>query len=131
MKPKSKSSRTSEPSQRQLRVGELVRHTLAQMLNRRTIHDDTLDSVVVSVPEVRMSPDLKIATAYVMPLGGRDATPVIEALERNRRFIRGEISKSLKLKFSPDIRFRFDESFDEGMKIDQLLGSPKVRQDTR
>ncbi|HUS97000.1 MAG TPA: 30S ribosome-binding factor RbfA [Hyphomicrobiaceae bacterium] len=129
MKTRSKSSKPSEPSQRQLRVGELVRHTLAQLLSRGAIHDDTLASVVVTVPEVRMSPDLKIATVYVMPLGGGDPAPIIAALAQHRRFIRGEIAKSVNLKYAPDVRFRFDKSFDEAMKIDQLLASPKVRQD--
>ena len=118
------------PSQRQLRVGELVRHKLAEMLSRGEIHDDVLASHVISVPEVRMSPDLRLATVYVMPLGGRDAKPVIEALDRNKRYIRGEVAHALSLKFAPDLRFRFDETFDEGARIDALLDSPVVRRDT-
>lgn len=121
--------KSAEPSQRQLRVGELVRHKLAEMLARGEVHDDTLASALVTIPEVRMSPDLKLATAYVMPLGGADPGPIIAALERNKRFIRGEIARSLNLKFAADIRFRFDETFDEATRIDQLLHSPKVRQD--
>jgi len=77
-----------------------------------------------------MSPDLKLATAYIMPLGGGDARPVIEALDRNKRYIRGEVAHALSLKFAPDIRFRFDETFDEGARIDALLDSPVVRRDT-
>jgi ribosome-binding factor A len=118
------------PSQRQLRVGELVRHKIADMLSRGDIHDDVLARYVVSIPEVRMSPDLKLATVFVMPLGGKDAKPVIEALDRHKRYIRGEVAHAVNLKFAPDLRFRFDETFDEGSRIDALLASPKVRRDT-
>jgi ribosome-binding factor A len=100
------------------------------MLARGDIHDEVLASHVVTVPEVRMSPDLKLATAYVMPLGGSDAKPVLEALERNKRYIRGEVAHALNLKFAPELRFRFDETFDEGSRIDALLDSPAVRRDT-
>ena len=117
------------PSQRMLRVGELVRHKLADMLSRGDIHDDVLQSHVITIPEVRMSPDLKLATAYVMPLGGNEIKPVLAALERNKRFIRGEIAHTVNLKFAPDIRFREDETFEEATRIDRLLDSPKVRQD--
>lgn len=119
------------PSQRQLRVGEMIRHKIAEMLARGEIHDDTLASHVVTVPEVRISPDLKLATVYIMPLGGEDVKPVLAALEKHRKFIRGELAHSVNLKFAPDIRFRFDETFDEASRIDALLDSPKVRQDTR
>lgn len=119
------------PSQRQLRVGEMIRHKIAEMLARGEIHDDTLAEHVITVPEVRVSADLKLATIYIMPLGGRDAGPVLAALDRHKRFIRGEISHAVSLKFAPDIRFRFDETFDEATRIDALLDSPKVRQDTR
>lgn len=114
-----------------LRVGELVRHKLSEMLARGEIHDDTIASHVITISEVRMSPDLKLATAYVMPLGGTDVKPVLEALERNRRYIRGEIAHTLDLKSAPDIRFREDETFEEASRIDRLLDSPKVRQDTQ
>ena len=117
------------PSQRMLRVGELVRHKVADMLSRGDIHDDVLQSHVITIPEVRMTPDLKLATVYVMPLGGKDTKPVIAALERNKRFIRGEIAHTLDLKFAPDVRFREDESFEEATRIDALLDSPKVKQD--
>lgn len=117
------------PSQRMLRVGELVRHKLAEMLARGEIHDDVLAKAVVTIPEVRMSPDLKLATAYVMPLGGTAVGPVIAALDRNRRFIRGEIAEALNLKFAPDVRFREDESFEEATRIDRLLDSERVRRD--
>jgi ribosome-binding factor A len=128
---RSSSGHSSGPSQRQLRVGELIRHKLAEMLVRGEIHDDVIASHVVTVPEVRVSPDLKLATAYIMPLGGEDTEAVIDALDRNKRFIRGEIAHAVNLKFAPDIRFRVDETFDEASRIDRLLDSPKVRQDTQ
>lgn len=117
------------PSQRQLRVGESVRHALAELLTRGEIHDDTIASHVITVTEVRMSPDLKIATAYIMPLGGADLKPVLDALDRNKKFIRAEVAHAVNLKYAPDIRFREDETFEEAMRIERLLHSPKVRQD--
>ena len=124
-----KAEQSKPPSQRQLRVGELIRHKLAEMLSRGDIHDDVLASHVVTIPEVRLSPDLKLATAYVIPLGGSDTEAVIEALTRHKRFIRGEIAHTVNLKFAPDIRFLRDQSFEEASRIDALLASPKVRQD--
>ncbi|MGE0701315.1 MAG: 30S ribosome-binding factor RbfA [Hyphomicrobiaceae bacterium] len=118
------------PSQRQLRVGELVRHKIAEMLARGEVHDDVLAKHVITVPEVRMTPDLKLATVYVMPLGGKDTKPVLDALDRAKRFIRGEVAHTLSLKFAPDLRFRLDETFDEGARIDALLASPVVKRDT-
>ena len=117
------------PSQRQLRVGEMIRHKIADMLARHDIHDDVLAKHVISVPEVRMSPDRKLGTVFVMPLRGQDVKPVLEALDRNKRYIRGEVAHAINLKYAPDLRFRFDETFDEGARIDALLASPKVRQD--
>ena len=117
------------PSQRALRVGELVRHTMAEMLTRGDVHDPVIETHLITVPEVRMSADLKLATIYVMPLGGRDEKAVVEALERNRRYLRGEIAKRVNLKFAPDIRFRIDERFDEAARIDKLLQSPDVKRD--
>ena len=108
----------------------MIRHALAEMLARGDIHDDVLASHVVTVPEVRLSPDLKLATAYIMPLGGGDIAPVLKALEANKRHIRGEIAHRVNLKYAPDIRFRQDESFAEAERIDALLDSDKVRQDT-
>ncbi len=118
------------PTQRQLRVGELIRHKIADMLARHDIHDDVLSKHVISIPEVRMSPDLKLGTVYVMPLGGQDVKPVLDALDRNKRYIRGEVAHAINLKYAPDLRFRFDATFDEGARIDALLASPKVKQDT-
>ena len=127
------SSRRSEkatgPAQRQLRVAELIRHALSEMLTRGEIHDDVLAMHVVTVPEVRMSPDLRLATVYVMPLGGKDIDAVLAALERNKRYIRGEVAHAVNLKFAPDIRFLADETFDEADRIERLLASDKVRQD--
>ncbi len=112
-----------------LRVGEMVRHKLAELLIRGEIHDDVLASHVVSITEVRISPDLKLATAYVMPLGGKDTASVLAALEKHKKFIRAEIAQTLDLRYAPDIRFREDETFDEVSRIDMLLHSEKVRRD--
>lgn len=107
----------------------MLRHALAQLLARGEIHDDVLTSTVLTVAEVRMSTDLKLATAYVMPLGGGDPAPVLTALDRHKRFIRATLAKAVNLKYAPDIRFRADEGFDEAMKIERLLNSPVVRGD--
>lgn len=120
---------TSGPSQRALRVGELIRHALAEMLTRGDVHDPVLEGHLITIPEVRMSPDLRLATIYVMPLGGRDVKEVLEALENNKRFLRGEIAHRVNLKFAPEIRFRADERFDEAERIEKLLRTPAVRRD--
>ncbi len=117
------------PSQRQQRVAELVRHALAEVLARGDISDPVLATHVVTVPEVRMSPDLKLATAYVMPLGGKDERPVIEALDRHKKVLRQEVARRINLKFAPDLRFRRDPSFDEAARIDALLRSERVQRD--
>ena len=119
----------SGPSQRQLRVGELIRHALAEMLSRGDIHDPTIEAHMITVPEVRMAADLRLATIYVMPLGGKDAKEVVAALERNKKFLRGEIAHRVNLKFAPDIRFRIDERFDEAARIEKILRTPEVRRD--
>lgn len=116
-------------SQRQLRVGELIRHELADMLSRGDIHDPVVETHMITVPEVRMSPDLRLATIYVMPLGGRDEQEVLDALDRNKRYVRGEIARRVNLKFAPEIRFRIDERFDEAERIEKLLRTPRVRRD--
>jgi ribosome-binding factor A len=118
-------------SQRQLRVGELIRHELAEMLSRGDIHDPIVEAHMITVPEVRMSPDLRLATIYIMPLGGRDATDVVAALERSKRYVRGEIARRVKLKFAPEIRFRVDERFDEAERIEKLLRTPVVQRDLK
>jgi ribosome-binding factor A len=116
-------------SQRQLRVGEIVRHAIADILSHGSVHDPELEGHIVTVPEVRMSPDLKLATVYVMPLGGRDIDVVISALERNKKFLRGEVARRVNLKFAPDVRFRVDERFDEAERIEKLLRTPAVQKD--
>lgn len=121
---------TTGPSQRQQRVAELVRHALAEVLSRGDLRDDALTKNVVTIPEVRMSPDLKLATAYVMPLGGRDEEAVLRALDRNRKVLRQEVARRVNLKFAPDLRFLRDESFDEAARIDALLRSERVARDT-
>ena len=124
-------SKSSAPggSQRQLRVGETVRHAVADILSQGSVHDPDLEGHIITVPEVRMSPDLKLATIYVMPLGGRDTETVIAALDRNKKFLRGEIAHRVNLKFAPDIRFRIDERFDEAERIEKILRTPEVRRD--
>jgi ribosome-binding factor A len=116
-------------SQRQLRVGELVRHAFADMLARGAVHDPVIQSHVITVPEVRMAADLRLATIYVVPLSGRDADAVLAALERNKRFLRGEIARRIDLKFAPEVRFRLDERFDEAERIGKLLRTPAVQRD--
>ncbi|WPZ15055.1 30S ribosome-binding factor RbfA [Nitratireductor rhodophyticola] len=123
---------SSAPSQRQLRVGEQVRHAIAQALQRGDVSDDALANTVVSVSEVRMSPDLKIATAYVSPLGAADKDAVAAALNRHARFLRGRITPALRqMKYMPELRFRVDDSFENFNKIDRLLKSPEVARDLK
>ncbi|TPM39096.1 30S ribosome-binding factor RbfA [Mesorhizobium sp. B2-3-4] len=123
-------STTSGPSQRMLRVGEQVRHALSETLQRGEIIDPLIENAVVSVSEVRMSPDLKIATAFVSPLGARDADAVIEALNKHAKFIRGRVSGALRqMKYMPEFRFRQDTSFDNFARINDLLKSPEVARD--
>ncbi len=117
------------PSQRMLRVAELVRHAAAQLLSRGEISDPVLERHVVTVSRVKMSPDLKLATVYVMPLGGKDETEVLGALDRHKKYLRGEIAHRVNLKFAPEIRFRIDDSFDNVSRIDALLNSERVRRD--
>ena len=116
-------------SQRQLRVGELIRHELADMLTRGEIHDPVIQGHLITVPEVRMSPDLRLATIYIMPLAGRDTDDVIAAFERNKKFLRGEVAHQINLKFAPELRFRADDRFEEAERIDRLLRSPDVKRD--
>ena len=118
-----------EPSQRMLRVAELIRHSMAELLTRGAINDPVLDGRVVTVPRVKMSPDLKLASVYVMPLGGKDSSEVIAALDRHKKYLRTEIAHRINLKFAPEIRFKIDDSFDNVAKIDALLNSDKVKQD--
>jgi ribosome-binding factor A len=117
------------PTQRSLRAGEVVRHALAEVLARGEIHDPVIAAHLITVPEVRMSPDLRMATVYILPLGGHDAAVVLAALERNKRYLRGEIARRVNLKFAPDIRFRIDQRFEEAERVERLLRSPQVRRD--
>jgi ribosome-binding factor A len=121
--------RPSGPTQRMLRVGELVRHALAGLFARGEIEDEALAGVTITVPEVRMSPDLKLASAYVMPLGGERAAEIVAALNRHQRFIRGRVAPEIDLKFAPEIRFFVDETFEQFGKIDALLKSDRVQRD--
>jgi ribosome-binding factor A len=129
MKRERQSNSAPGGSQRQLRVGETVRHAIADILSQGSVHDPDLEGHIITVPEVRMSPDLKLATVYVMALGGRDTDVVIAALERNKKFLRGEVARRVNLKFAPEVRFRVDERFDEAERIEKLLRTPAVQKD--
>ncbi|MEJ1159641.1 30S ribosome-binding factor RbfA [Prosthecomicrobium sp. N25] len=117
------------PSQRQLRVGELVRHALSEILSRGEVADPDLDGVLITVPEVRMSPDLKQATAFVMPLGGRNQDKVLAGLERSRKWLRGQVARRVNLKFAPDLRFALDTRFEDDDRVNAMLKSPGIRKD--
>ena len=117
------------PSQRQLRVGELIRRKLSDVLARGDVHDPELTSMSITVGEVRTSPDLRVATAYVLPLGGKGREEALAALRRTRGELRRIVSRGLSLKFSPELRFVLDESFDRMDETRRLLGSAEVRRD--
>jgi ribosome-binding factor A len=114
-----------------LRMGELVRHALAEMFSRGDVHDPVLETHVITIPEVAMTPDLRHATAYVMPLGGKDERAVLDALNRNKKYMRGVVAKKIQAKFTPDLHFRLDERFDRADEIDRLLKQPEVQRDLR
>ncbi|WP_299550660.1 30S ribosome-binding factor RbfA [uncultured Tateyamaria sp.] len=118
------------PSQRQLRVGELIRRTLSEVLARGDVHDPDLNRMSITVGEVRTSPDLKIATAYVLPLGGEGQEDVLKLLARNKGELRRAVSKKLALKFAPDLRFQLDETFDRMDDTRRMLNQDAVRRDT-
>ena len=118
------------PSQRQLRVGETIRRALSDVLARGDVHDSDLNRMSITVGEVRTSPDLKIATAYVLPLGGKGQDQVIELLARNKSELRLIIAKKLSLKFAPDLRFQLDQTFDQMDKTREMLSREDVRRDT-
>jgi ribosome-binding factor A len=117
------------PSQRQLRAGELIRHALMDVLMREEFDDPDLHGKSITVTEVRVSPDLKHATAFAAPLGGEDMAKTIEALNRAAGFLRGRLAKEIELRNTPQVRFVADDSYDEARRIDQLLASPRVRRD--
>ncbi len=118
-----------QQSVRVLKVGERVRHILSELLARQEVHDETVSAANISVTEVRMTPDLRNATAYVKPLLGADEDDVVRALRQNTAFLQREVAKRLGLKFAPKLRFRKDESFDEADRIEALLRDPKVARD--
>jgi ribosome-binding factor A len=119
----------SGPSQRQLRVGELIRRTLSDVLMQGQIHDPELNAMSITVGEVRTSPDLKIATAYVLPLGGDKREEAIQALKRNKHELRRAIGKAMTLKYAPDLRFLIDDTFDKLDATRAMFAQDKVRQD--
>lgn len=119
------------PSQRQLRVGEMLRHALSDILREREIRDPDLEGVSVTVTQVKPSPDMRHATVFVQPLGGQNADAIVEALNRHRGFLRGELGHSIELKFTPELRFVEDTSFAEAQRIERILHSEKVARDLR
>ena len=123
-------STSTGPSQRQLRVGEQVRHALSDLMQRGEVRDDLIEKTVISISEVRMSPDLKIATVFVSPLAAKDDEAVVEALNKHAKFIRGRVTPALRqMRSMPELRFRLDTSYDNFAKIDRLLRSPEVARD--
>jgi len=122
-------AKSSAPSQRQLRVGELVRHALSEILVRAEIQDDDLSGAVITVSEVRVSPDVRNATAFVIPLGGERQEAIVNALNRNKRYLRGELARAVQLKFVPSLSFELDKTFDESDRIAKVLRSPEVARD--
>jgi ribosome-binding factor A len=129
--PNHRSKNESGPSQRVLRMSELVRHALAEMFARGDVHDPVLETHTITIPEVVMTPDLRHATAYVMPLGGKDKSKIIEALNKHKKFMRGVVAKKIEAKFVPELHFRLDERFDRAEKIDELLRRPEVARDLK
>ncbi len=119
------------PSQRQLRIGELVRHALADILLRTDIDDPELAHAALTVSEVRVSPDGRNASVFVIPLGGERGAEIVAALGRHARFLRGELARAVHLKYTPHLSFHLDTSFDEGDRIDALLRSPRVARDLK
>ena len=118
------------PSQRQLKVGELIRHALAEIFSRGDVVDDVIARHSLTVPEVRMSPDLKIATVFVMPLGGENAERIVKALARNAKALRAMLAREInQLKFMPELRFRLDTRFDDDDRMREVLASPRIVED--
>ncbi len=128
---KNRPEAASGPSQRQLRVGELVRHAMAEIVSRGDLNDDFLSRVFITFPEVRMSPDLKIATIFVTVHAEKDEKPVVKALAGHRGMIRSEIAKRVNLKFAPDVRFIIDDRLDDVARVEAILRSPEVQRDIR
>lgn len=128
-RPPASPRRPSGPSQRQLRAGELIRHALVEVLRERAITDPVLEHASVTVTEVRMSPDLRHALAFVEPLGGSGSAAVVDALNRHAKYLRGQLGRGIEMRFTPDLKFVHDESFDEAARIGRMFDDPKVRQD--
>lgn len=124
-----RSTAPAGPSQRQLRTGELVRHALVEILREEDLHDEAMSGSSVTVTEVRMSPDLRHAACYVQPLGGAHAVEMVSALNRHAKFLRGKLGHTIELKFTPDLRFVHDESFETAARMDALFNRPEVRRD--
>lgn len=122
-------SKPAGPSQRMLRVGELIRHAVTEILSRGELPEQVFTQAFVTIPEVRMSPDLKLATVYVTLHNEKLGKAVLKAFENNRKIIRTDVARKVNLKFAPDVRFRLDDRLDEAAKIDALLRSPEVRRD--
>jgi ribosome-binding factor A len=122
-------NKSKAPTQRQLKIGELIRHALAEIFQRGEIVDEVLSRHSLTVPEVRMSPDLKLATVYVLPLGGGEADEAVAHLDTHKRYLRGLLAKKVSMKFMPELRFKVDSSFEASARIDELLASPKVARD--
>lgn len=117
------------PSQRQLRAGELIRHSLVEILREEALTDPALEGVSVTITQVRMSPDLRHAICFVEPLGGGHADEVVAGLNRVAKFLRGRLGRNIDMKFTPDLRFVHDETFDEAARMNRLFEDPRVRQD--
>lgn len=117
------------PTQRQLRAGELIRHALVEVMREHEVADPALAGVSITVTEVRMSPDLRHATVFIEPLGGEHATEVVDGLNRASKFFRGRLGRSIEMKFTPQLKFLHDESFDEAARMSLLFDDPRVRQD--
>jgi ribosome-binding factor A len=128
-RPSTRSTPAKGPSQRQLRAGELIRHALVDILQREDLRDPDLEGVIVTVSEVRTSPDMKHATAFVAPLGGGDGAKTAKALQRCAGFLRGCLGRQIELRFTPELHFEPDLSFDEATRMNALLADPKVRRD--
>lgn len=122
-------SHSHGPSQRQLRVGEMLRHALAEVLRENEIRDAELEGVSVTVTQVKPSPDMRYATVFCEPLGGKNAKAIVAALNRHKGFLRGEMGHRIAMKFTPELRFVEDESFAEAQKIETILKSPEVQRD--
>ncbi len=126
---KGKKGQAQGPSQRQLRAGELVRHALADILRQGELHDELLETTSVAISEVRLSPDLRHAICFVQPLGGSHTGEVVEALNRHARFLRGRLGHEILLKFTPDLKFVHDQSFEEASRMEAVFRRPEVRRD--